>query len=264
MAKFVTILDQTSTRTRRMGCNYAAFAARPRGIGEYLVAELRDRNVSTVLLGRFNPLIFSPDWLFANGAIGPVEAEEARLEGLEIMSPAVTSIKLGSMKLLVEEQRFMLVVGDEPFVRAKDFPATCFAVLRHTPVHAVGINFNETLIGNDEASWHRLGDRLAPKEPWGDFVPRDDGAERRGGLRSIAMERRGGDDERWSYTRVTFEIQDGPARGVINVNNHFRLGDAKTPQSGAEAFHLINDLWDGVIEQSHALVDQIRKLADAV
>ncbi|SEH12668.1 hypothetical protein SAMN05428974_0533 [Sphingopyxis sp. YR583] len=230
------------------------------------MAELRDRNVSTVLLGRFNPLIFSPDWLAANNVIGPVEAKEASQDGIEIMSPTVTSIKLGSMKLLVEEQRFMLVVGDEPFVRAKDFPATCFAVLRHTPVHAIGINYNEMLVGNDEASWHRLGDRLAPKEPWGDFVPHDDGAERRGGLRSVVMERRGGGggDDRWSYTRVSFEIQDQALHGLINVNNHFRLGDAAHPQSGAEAYHLVNDLWDRVMDHSRALVHQMRDLADAV
>lgn len=227
------------------------------------VAELRDTNVSTVVLGRFNPLIFSPDWLLANGAIGPIEADEARVDGIEVISPAITSIKLGSMKLLVEEQRFMLVVGDEPFIRGKDFPATCFAVLRHTPVHAIGINYNQTLVGNDEASWHRLGDRLAPKEPWGDFVPRG-GDKRSGGLRSIVMERRGGGDERWGYTRVSLEVQEQSLRALVNINNHFRLGDAANPESGAEAFRLINDLWDGAIEQSRVLTQQLRDLADAV
>ena len=41
---------------------------------ELAVAQIRDFNLST-LLGRFNPLIFSPEWLHTNGVIGPNEAE---------------------------------------------------------------------------------------------------------------------------------------------------------------------------------------------
>lgn len=217
-----------------------------------------------MLLGRFNPLIFSPEWLAKHGVIGPVEAEAARIEGIEVMAPNVTSIKLGSMKLLVEAERFMLVVADHPLIRAKDFAVTCFNVLRHTPVHAIGLNYNATLVGSDENKWHRLGDQLAPKEPWGDFLTGAKG-KRLGGLRSIALDQIGCEvDERWTHTRLQFEVQEGPGmQALLNINNHFKLGSDDKPQTGLEAYRLIDELWEPAMKKSSELTNNILELANA-
>lgn len=152
------------------------------------MTELRDMSASTVLVGRFNPLIFSPEWLQTHNVIGPQEAAQAREDGIEVMAPNITSIALGSMKLIVEEGRFTLIVSDEPLVRAKDFAVGCFRLLSHTPVTAMGFNFGATLHGSDQEQWHRFGDLLAPKKPWGEFVIDENGG-RAGGVRSIVMER---------------------------------------------------------------------------
>jgi hypothetical protein len=227
------------------------------------VAELRDTNVSTVLLGRFNPLIFSPEWLETNKIIGPEEAASAREGGIEVMAPNITSINLGTMKLVVEEQRFMLIVGDEPLVRAKDFPVNCFNLLRHTPVHAVGLNYNSTLIGSDLEAWHRFGDELAPKGPWGDFLTGPDD-KRLGGLRGLTLEQQAGPDERQAYTRLSIDVGESlpPMHATLNVNDHFKLGDIDSPQSGAEACKLIDEVWDNAMERSKALTEKVRGIAD--
>jgi len=227
------------------------------------VAELRDTSLSTVLLGRFNPLIFSPEWLEVNNIIGPEEAASARESGIEVMAPNVTSINLGSMKLVVEEERFVLIVGDEPLVRARDFPVTCFSLLRHTPVYAVGLNYNATLVATDPDKWDRFGDVLSPKEPWGNFLTGPEGA-RLGGLRTLVLEQRLGLDDRWTYTRLTVDAAENLPRmhAKVNINNHFDLGGADKPKSGAEAYQLIDELWNEAMERSRTLTEKVKAIAD--
>lgn len=254
--------DQT-TRERYGACQRLIGTAGLRHSVGAFVADLKDVSLSTVLLGRFNPLIFSPEWLQTNGVIGPDEASEAREAGIEVMAPNLSSINLGSMKLVVEDQRYTLIVGDEPLIRAKDFPATCFSLLRHTPVQAVGLNYNVTLVGNDGESWHRFGDTFAPKGPWGDFLA-DESGERLGGLRAMVMEQHNGPDPRWGYTRLTIDAQENlpPLHATLNVNNHFKVGSGDSIGSGADAYKLIEELWDQAMDRSKTLCDRIKQVAD--
>jgi hypothetical protein len=46
---------------------------------------------------------------------------------------------------------------------------TCY-VLEHTPVQAMGMNRVLHFAMESEEAWHRLGDKLAPKEPWNDIL----------------------------------------------------------------------------------------------
>lgn len=227
------------------------------------MTEIRDVAASAVLLGRFNPLIFSPDWLHTNGVIGPQEAAEAREHGIEVMAPNVTSIGIGSMKLVVETERFLLNVFDEPLIRAKDFASNCFRLLSHTPVFAVGINLNAVLRLQDESKWHRFGDLLAPKAPWGEFVSDAEG-KRTGGLRGLVMERTGAPGDRQGATKCTIQIPEGVTSEVnIQINNHFALGDPASPSDGSTAYKLFMEVWDQAFESSSALIERVRSMADA-
>ncbi|MFL0356681.1 hypothetical protein ACI5KX_09380 [Erythrobacter sp. GH1-10] len=232
--------------------------------GEQCVAEFRDKNYSTVLLGRFNPLIFSPEWLRDNKVIGPEEAQNALEDGgIEIMAPNVVSMKIGSMKLLVEDKRFMLLVGDEPLIRAKDFPASCFSLLRHTPVSAVGLNYNVSLIGDEEDKWNRFGDILAPKDHWGSFMTSDSG-ERMGGLRSITLDRQKTNTDGLSYRRLILEIPESSKErlAILKINNHFDLSKDGVLSDGDAALEIINNHWDEMMERSNELAQQVKDLAD--
>lgn len=225
--------------------------------------QLRDPALSTVLLGHFNPVIFSPDWLLTNRIIGPDVAAFAREKGVEVMAPPITSINFGSMKMLVEEQRFMLLVGDEPLVRARDFPISCFRLLRHTPVSALGLNFNVPVVATDQERWHRFGDMLAPKAPWGEFLV-DQTDTRHGGLRSIAVERKGADTDPFTYIRVSLAINEAnPLEGLLTINHHFALGDGERLSTAGEASDLIDQHWEAAVQTAKDIAVQMKGVADA-
>lgn len=226
------------------------------------MTELKDFTASTVVVGRLNPLIFSPEWLHSNGVIGPEEAIEARDHGIEVMAPNITSIVLGTMKLIVEEERFLLTVSDEPLVRAKDFTASCFRLLAHTPVRAVGLNFSAVLVPNDLEQWHRFGDAIAPKDAWDNFIL--DGEDRAGGLRGLVMERSRGLGGRQGFIRFTLQVNEGGESSAnLQVNNHIELGKTNEMGSGADVFKLVEDLWDEASVSSNELLETIRARADA-
>lgn len=230
---------------------------------ERSVTELRDLTATTVIVGRLNPLIFSPEWLQANNIIGPQEATEARENGIEVMAPNITSIALGSMKLVIEESRFVLSVSDEPLVRAKDFPVGCFRALSHTPAFAIGINLNGTLRGDNIDSWHRFGDMLAPKEPWGDFVASASG-ERLGGVRALVMERLGAPGGRRGHTRCAIQAtENSNLEAALQINNHFDIGSQEKPSNGTEVYRLIEEFWDDLFVQSKEMLERVKGWADA-
>jgi hypothetical protein len=227
------------------------------------VTELKDFGASTVLVGSFNPLIFSPEWLQSANAIGPEESATAREHGIEVMAQNISSISFGSMKLVVEQSRFSLTVSDEPLVRAKDFPATCFRLLSHTPVIAMGFNLNATLKWDNIDKWHRFGDILAPKESWGDFLTDGDG-KRRGGLRGLIMERAGVPGDWKGHIRCSVQVPEGVEReAVVQMNNHFDLGIIEKPSNGSEAYKVIEEVWDEAMTESRTMLERIRDMADA-
>jgi hypothetical protein len=54
-------------------------------------------------------------------------------------------------------------------------------------MNAVGLNLDVHFPAGSEQARHHIGDVLAPKDFWGDFVKTEDG-ERAGGTRSLVME----------------------------------------------------------------------------
>lgn len=226
------------------------------------MSELKDFSASTIVVGSLNPLIFSPDWLLSAKAIGPTESAAAKENGIEVLAPNITSISFGSMKLIVEQSRFVLTVSDEPLVRAKDFPATCFRLLSHTPVVAMGLNFNATLKTNDNEKWHRFGDLLAPKCPWGDYFVDQEGT-RFGGLRSLVMERAGALTGRKGHVRAMISVSEGVSgEAALQVNNHFALDAAGAPGTGLEVYKLLEECWDEAMKQSEATLRRVQEMSD--
>src|SRR5208283_6119003 len=71
-------------------------------------------------------------------------------------------------------------------IRLHDFFVKCFQKLGETPISAVGINREIHFDAGSKEAQDRVGDRLAPKLVWGDFMER--GGRRLGGLRTLVME----------------------------------------------------------------------------
>ena len=226
------------------------------------MAEIRDSMSSIVLLGRFNPLIFQPEWLLKNKIIGEQEASAAREGGIEAIHPEVASINLSSKKLIVEPARLTLTVTEEPYVQAKDFVVLCLSILPHTPITAIGINRHLTIRAKDNDQWNRFGDALAPKAPWGDLVS-DDKGDRIGGLRAMTMEQSKRLDGLKGYIRVQLEaLTNGHPDTHLVVNNHVDLSIPPEFSSAGEAIPFLDENWDKFMDLAQGIATKLAELID--
>lgn len=132
---------------------------------------------SIVVVGNFNPAIFTPDWLEQNNLIGKGDAITAR-EGSEgrnlIISRQVATFESEWFALEVVEGRFSLTSKGGLSPAIKDLAAGIFQLVPHTPVIAVGLNFIAHYKLSSEDDYHKMGDILAPKSVWNSAFP--DGA----------------------------------------------------------------------------------------
>src|SRR3546814_7623677 len=83
-------------------------------------------------------------------------------------------------------------------------------------------------------------------------------------VRALVMERSKGFHDKNGFSRLSFQVKDGAEHTAnLQVNNHFALGNADTPSSGAEVYKLIEELWDEAYQRSIELLERIRVTADA-
>jgi hypothetical protein len=124
---------------------------------------------SIVLLGSFNPAIFQPQWFFRQGLFRQSEAEAAEIK---IIVPQLAHFETESLVLQVTPQRFAAVSkASANGAPLRDLVVGTFFILEHVPVSALGINFQMHFSMGSEENWHKIGDRLAPKEGWRGILP---------------------------------------------------------------------------------------------
>jgi hypothetical protein len=131
------------------------------------------------LLGSFNPAIFQPQWFARQGLLSALEAENA---DIKLIAAQVSHFETERFVLQVLAERFL--VASKPSADPsplRDLVSGTFFILEHTPVTAMGLNRQLHVPMESEADWHRLGDRLAPKEGWKGIL------EGRPGLLSLSV-----------------------------------------------------------------------------
>src|SRR5262249_20372239 len=121
---------------------------------------------SIVLLGHFNPLIFSPLWFAQNKIVSETQAADAEVT---VINPQINICKIGKFQIQVDFDRFAADTAEAPWIDLSDFVTRTFGLLIHTPVNQMGINrFVHFSVGNEETR-NRIGNLLAPLEPWGEW-----------------------------------------------------------------------------------------------
>lgn len=199
--------------------------------------DLRETKAAIVAVGSFNPLIFQPQWLAANGLIGDHEAAAAAEgRGVEIIHREAVVLEFQRMKLQVVPDRFSLEITEPPLVSAKDFVEKCFGLLSHTPIVQAGVNFETVFRARSRQDWDAFGDTLAPKAPWRELF----GEERTGGLSQLTMERGPRLDGVPGKTVVFVRVVE-PRTNMdtsVLVNNHVEFG------AGGSAANLVQHLQD--------------------
>lgn len=129
-----------------------------------------------IVVGDFNPAIFSPDWLEGNNLIGKNDAEAAREKSQGkslIVSHQVAAFETKWFALQVIENQFSLTSKDALSPAFRDLAVGIFQLLSHTPVTAVGLNFMAHFKMATENEYHHVGDVLAPKDIWKALYPDD-------------------------------------------------------------------------------------------
>lgn len=199
---------------------------------------------SIVVVGNFNPAIFSPDWLEKNGLIGNEDAEVAR-EGSEgtqiIVSKQVATFETGWFSLQVLDNRFALTSKGALSPAFKDLAVGIFQLVPHTPVIAVGLNFAAHFRLQSEDDYHLVGDVLAPKSIWDTLYP--DCMIGLGELTVIIQQGvRGKIPETNDAKRITLQPSTRIKYGIhLSYNDHH---DVRTATDNIRAAELVAEIID--------------------
>lgn len=199
----------------------------------------RSETVSIVLRGSFNPTILHPRWPDLFELLAPWGLETADDVAVEIVHQEITKLKFANTVIEVEPNRFQIRDSD-PSRKAADFCLGLFGTkLRHTPVHAVGINYDVEMEVPDRQYRDAIGYKLAPPDSWGPLKEPLQGE--RGGLLSLHVRSPVDDSiylERYRDVRVLAAIAHS-RRFMVSVNGHFAVGKEDSPVSVGDVIELV-------------------------
>jgi len=101
------------------------------------------RNTNIVVLGRFNPAIFHPEW-FRRHSLLPEAETGAAIDGERrmIVSGEATFVRFDSLTLVAQPERWQLMTTQPDwFDDLGAIVRSVFDTLPHTPVEVVGLNY---------------------------------------------------------------------------------------------------------------------------
>jgi hypothetical protein len=125
-----------------------------------------------VLLGDFNPKIFQPAWLVAQGLIRQEEGDAAEVR---VIHHDLTDYTAGWVTIQVLPERFSAACVDAAHLNPLcDLVAGIFTLLEHTPVKSLGVDRQMHYRMPSQAKYRAFGDLLAPKPLWQPLI-RDPG-----------------------------------------------------------------------------------------
>ena len=155
------------------------------------------KQFSVVLIGDFNPAMFSPEWFGKNHIIAPEDVEFALMPSSNpIVSAAITIFATQQLNIKIDNRRFQVVTNKEPLIVMKDFIVRTFENLNNYTISAFGFNYAAHYKIDSISEYHKVGDLLAPKKYWASLLGEDiSGDDRRGGLATIQMQEEKNDED---------------------------------------------------------------------
>lgn len=204
---------------------------------------------SIVAVGSFNPAIFSPDWMEAHRLLGKDDADrirEQRPGASLLVSHQATAFESNWFALQVLENQFSITSKSALSPAFKDLAVSIFQLLSHTPVTAVGLNFQAHYKLSTEKEYHHLGDALAPKDIWNELYPDEDA-----GLADLTVRiqagRRGQPLKNKDEKRISLQPSGIVRFGAfLSYNGHHDLSDVNPeyPRPGERVALLIDSKWE--------------------
>jgi hypothetical protein len=225
---------------------------------------------SIVLLGAFNPRIFRPEWFKATEIIAGDEADAATIQ---VIHEALTIFSVDWAQITVEQNRFSIETQNAPLIRIRDLVIKTFSeFLMHTPIHSMGINRIVHFDVGDFSIRDKIGNLLAPHEPWGEWGPRISGGSTdprlHGGMRSLMMTKSNREDAYKGSINARIEPSARPAlltTGIfMEINDHYLAGQPDEVVGSDAAMAILESQWSASMDRSAMIVDQIMALKDRV
>lgn len=153
-------------------------------------------NVSIVIVGAFNPLMFHPEWFLKNNVVAPGEIEAimakstANNEDPFVVTPNFTIFSTSQLLFNIFPDKFSITAIKEPFSIAQDAVKKTFENLGSMPMKAMGINSSAHFKMLSLSKYQEFGDRLTPKNYW-EYLLKDEvkGDDRKSGLAQLTMKK---------------------------------------------------------------------------
>ena len=211
--------------------------------------------VSVILVGSFNPAIFTPAWFALHGLLPQGIADSA---DLAVAHKQMTTFNADWLRLEVTPDQFHVETVQAPHVRIHDLVLRVFGEhLHHTPLTAFGLNRNVHFQAASLAARDQLGRILAPVEPWGAWGQELGLDGEHGGMTSLTMTQvdpQGRPTGGRINVKVEPSVRIGNGRtGVfVRVNDHYAVEDA-----GLGAAGRLMDLFKGNFQTSLSRSEQI-------
>ena len=219
--------------------------------------------VSLVLLGHFNPAIFTPAWFGWHGLLSERTAEIA---DTKIIHPQIAMFNADWLNLHVQPESFLINTTQAPFIRLRDLAIRIFREhLPHMPLKVLGINREVHFPLRSFGEQNRLGTLLAPVEPWGDWGKKLGSNEEQGGMTSLTMTQI--DPEgRPLGGRVNVVVQPSNQIGrgrpgvYVQVNDHYIIENVESQMGTRDIVMLLEDNFDESLRRADQIIDHIMSL----
>ena len=221
--------------------------------------------VSLVLLGRFNPVIFTPAWF---GWHQLLPGKTIEIADTNIAHPQITSFSADWLNIQVVPERIQMNTSQPPYIRIRDLAVRIFREhLNHTPLTTVGINLDVHFCVHDDKQRDRLGRLLAPVEPWGDWATKLDLDGERGGMVSLTM-RQQDPCNRPAGGQINVKVE--PSNRVehenlgvyVGVNDHYVVGDVEPHLQTRKIVELLEEKFDASLRRADDIIDHIMSLTE--
>ena len=219
--------------------------------------------VSLVMLGHFNPAIFTPAWFGWHGLLSERTAEIA---DTKIVHPQIAMFNADWLNLHVQPESFLINTTQAPFIRLRDLAIRIFREhLPHIPLKVLGINREVHFPLRSFGEQNRLGRLLAPVEPWGDWGKKLESDEEQGGMTSLTMTQIN-PEGRPLGGRVNVVVQPSNQIGrgrpgvYVQVNDHYIIENVESQMGTREIVMLLEDNFDESLRCADQIIDHIMSL----
>lgn len=228
-------------------------------LGGKVAATVEIFGSAVVVVGSFNPPIFTPDWLANHNLIGNEDADKAR-QGAIVITRQLSRFETDWFIFQVTEEQFSITSNGALTPSIKDLAIGALSLLPHTPVRAVGVNFfaHYKITNVDEA--HKVGDALVPKDIWKQVFP---GENRSVGMvdATVVVEPYKRGDKPKSRDKKQLSVQPSakvPGGIFLSYNDHHEMASETGEKPSVDwCLQQIEDHWQPIWEDSKRVFEGI-------